>query len=113
MADDGAMVELKDLFWLALVALLGLLWWQEQRAREVALRHARRECAAMDLQLLDETVALRALRLGSDRSGRKRLWRRYGFEFSSTGDERYGGEVCTLGLQVVAFRVDPHRLGSG
>jgi hypothetical protein len=108
---DGWMIELKDLFWLTLVGLVCLIWWQGQKVREIALRHARRECAAMDLQLLDDSVALRAIWLRRDDNGRMRPWRRYRFEFTSTGDERYSGEVITLGTRVTGFSVAPHRIG--
>lgn len=105
------MVELKDLFWLTLVGLVCLIWWQGQKVREIALAHARRECRTMDLQLLDESVALRGLWLRRDPEGRIHLWRRYRFEFTSTGDERYSGEVITLGSRVTGFSVAPHRIG--
>lgn len=107
---DGWMVELKDLFWLTLVGLICLIWWQGQKVREVALARARRECGSLDLQLLDDSVALRALWLRRDPRGRVRLWRRYHFEFTSTGDERYGGQVITLGGQVTGVTLAPHRI---
>jgi hypothetical protein len=60
------------------------------------------------LQLLDESVGLRALWLKRDTDGRIRLWRRYTFEFSSTGEDRYSGKVITLGKKVTDLHLDPH-----
>ncbi|MBR9884867.1 MAG: DUF3301 domain-containing protein [Oceanospirillales bacterium] len=104
------MVELKDLIWLVITGTLCLLWWKGQKVREIALRHARNGCADMDLQLLDESVALRAIWLKRDDDGQIHLWRRYHFEFASTGDERYVGEVVTLGYKVTGFTIAPHRI---
>jgi len=105
------MIELNDLFWLLLTGILCLLWWRGQKAREVALKHVRKRCNEMDIQLLDESVALRAIWLKRDESGRLHLWRRYHFEFTSTGDERYSGQVITLGYRVTGFDIAPHRIG--
>ncbi|SEF94631.1 DUF3301 domain-containing protein [Marinobacterium lutimaris] len=105
------MLELKDLFWLFLTGCLCLIWWQGQKVREIALREVRRQCEKMDLQLLDESVGLRALWLKRADDGKIRVWRRYHFEFTSTGDERYSGEIITLGHKVTGFNVSPHRIG--
>lgn len=105
------MLELKDLFWLLLTGLVCLIWWQGQKVREIALREVRRQCKEMDLQLLDESVGLRAIWLKRGNDGKLHVWRRYHFEFTSTGDERYSGEIVTLGLKVTGFNVSPHRLG--
>ena len=105
------MIELQDLFWLTLIGFLCLAWWQGQKVKEIALRRARRECRDLDLQLLDDSVALRAIWLKRDDGGRIRVWRRYRFEFTSTGDERYTGEVVTLGVAVTGFHLAPYRLG--
>lgn len=105
------MIELKDLFWLVLTALVCLVWWQGQKVREIALRYARRQCEEIELQLLDESVALKAIWLKRDDNGHIRVWRRYHFEFTSTGDERYTGKVITLGHRISGFNLAPHRLG--
>ena len=50
----------------------------------------------MDLQLLDESVALRALWFKRSPDGQLR-WRSYNFDFTSTGDDRYQGRIILLG----------------
>ena len=103
-------VDLKDLFWLTLTAVACLLWWRGQQAKERALRHVRRYCEELDIQLLDDNIALRAVWLKRDASGRLSFWRRYHFEFTSTGDERYSGRIVTLGSAVTSIDLEPHRL---
>ncbi len=102
--------DLKDLFWLSLIVLFGLHWWQGQRVKEVALRATRRHCEELDLQLLDDSIGLRAIWLKRDASGRLCWWRSYNFEFTSSGDDRYRGRVVTLGDRVESILVPPHRI---
>lgn len=103
-------IDLKDLFWLTLTALACWFWWQGQKAKERALRRVRRQCDELDIQLLDDNIALRAVWLKRNAAGRLCFWRRYHFEFTSTGDERYSGRIVTLGHEVTDIDIDPHRL---
>ena len=64
-------------------------------------------CADEGLQFLDDTVAIRSLRLVRDDDGRLRLRRIYGFEYSDTGDNRRPGTVTLLGQRVELLHVRP------
>ena len=72
---------------LALIAL-AWLWLDSLKAREIAMRAARAACAAEGLMLLDDTVAIRAIKPVRDDDGRLALQRAYDFEFSDTGNNR-------------------------
>ncbi len=89
--------------WLAVGGLLtlGWLWWDGLQKRELAVAAARRVCAQAGVQLLDETVALRRMRLKRDAGRGYRLYREYGFEYSDTGDNRLPGRIHLLGEQVL------------
>lgn len=104
-------LELIDLFWLMLIGAALLFWYRGLAVRERALVAVRKHCDQMDLQLLDQTVALRSLWLQRDSSGRLRMRRRYNFEFTSTGDERYLGQVVFLGNRLDSIETQAHRLG--
>lgn len=104
-------IELSDLFWLALTATLCLLWWQNLKIREYATRQVRTYCERQDIQLLDESVALKSIRPRRNRQGRLELERSYLFSFTSTGDERYQGLVHLSGRRVLGFELPPHRIG--
>lgn len=91
---------------IALLAVTVWAWVDALRAREAALRACRRTCERHGLQLLDETVALRRLRLGRSADGRVRLRRHYGFEYSERGDERRQGEAVLLGRRIESVRGD-------
>ena len=103
------MIELSDLFWLLALGGVGAYFWHAHAVKEIALQIARKRCQELDVQLLDETVALHGLWLRRD-AGRVRWWRSYLFEFTATGDDRYHGSVEMLGRRVIALELAPHRL---
>jgi hypothetical protein len=80
---------------LALVAVVGL-WLKLSAARERAVREARQQCQQHGLQLLDETVGLRAVRLRRV-NGLRRVERCYGFEVSIDGHDREPGRLWMIG----------------
>ena len=88
---------------LALIAVTGL-WLKLSAARERATTEARQQCERYGLQLLDETVGLRALRLRRV-TGRRRLERCYGFEVSIDGADREQGSLWMLGSTLSELRL--------
>ena len=103
--------DLTALIWMTLLAAVALLWWQNLKARESALKQVKRYCEREALQLLDQSVALRGLSITRNpQNGQLSLKRRYGFEFTSTGDERYQGNIELLGGRLLHIEVDAHRV---
>ncbi len=103
-------LELIDVFWLALVTTVIGLWWHGFKIKERALSIVKKRCQDLDLQFLDQTVALRSLKLKRSEGGQLQVRRVYSFEFSSTGEERYRGYITLLGQQVEEVMLEPHRL---
>jgi uncharacterized protein DUF3301 len=83
---------------LLLLALSGVvgLWLKLSVARERAIQEARRQCQQHGLQLLDETVGLRAVRLRRV-NGLRMIERCYGFEVSIDGNDREAGRLWMIG----------------
>lgn len=79
------------------------------RAREAAVRIARRACAELGLQLLDDTVQGARLRLARDADGIARVRRTFVFEFSEDGFVRRTGRLVMLGAQVESLQLEPYR----
>lgn len=96
------MSDLPDL--ILLLALLGLIgaWLKFSRGREQAVDEARRQCRQHGLQLLDETVGLRSLRLRRG-PGPLQLERCYTFEVSIDGDDREPGRLWMIGRRVTGL----------
>ena len=103
------MLDLADLTLLFGFFALLAYFWRAQGTRETALRATRIHLQQQQLLLLDDLVALRAVWFKRNRKGEFSLWRRYVFEFTATGHERYKGTVITLGNRVESFDLEPHR----
>ncbi len=86
------MSDLSDLLLLLALGAVVALWLRLSVARERAMQEARRQCQQHGLQLLDETVGLRGLRLRRI-GGRRRIERCYGFEVSIDGHDREPGRL--------------------
>jgi hypothetical protein len=92
-------LAMENLLAILLVLLIGWLWLDTLRAREMAVGLARRACERHDVQFLDQAVALRRLGLRWTREG-VRVRRQYRFEFSEEGTGRRYGHLVLLGLRL-------------
>lgn len=101
-------MTLTEIILLTTAALAINQWWRSRDAKAVALIHAARRCQSLDLQLLDQSIVLRKSRLMRSPSGWLQWWREYSFEFSSTGNERYYGQLTLLGHQLLTIELEPH-----
>ena len=88
-----------------LLVALGAFWLTSLKVREAAVRAARVACDSEGLLLLDDTVAIRAIKLARNDEGHVRIQRTYDFEYSDTGDNRRKGSVVLLGTRVVVFNI--------
>lgn len=89
------------------VSGLGLLFWRDSLgAREQARTASARACQQINVQLLDDTVALERLWLRRDRDGRLKLERLYLFEFTDTGLIRRIGSVLLVGWRVEVVHME-------
>lgn len=90
--------------WLFLLAIALAVWaWMDGlRAREHAIRHGRELCRGAGVQLLDQTVSLKRLRL-LRRDGLPTFVRRYGFEVSLDGSDRHRGHLDLAGHRLESW----------
>lgn len=102
-------MTLGTLFWLFVAGFLAWYWWQAKAIKDSVLQAAHRYCKSMDVLLLDDAVYLRGLWFKRDPQGSLRVWRRFLFDFATTGEERYTGRVIMLGRKIVHMELDPHR----
>lgn len=90
------MSDLSNLLLLLVLGAIVGLWLKLSVARERAVQEARRQCQQHGLQLLDETVGLRAIRLCRI-NGMHMIERCYGFEVSTDGHDREPGRLWMVG----------------
>ena len=104
------MLSLSVLIWLTLIAALAAFWWHSDLVKNEALKLANRHCQKLGLQLLDHSMVTKGLAPARDAKGSACFRRKYRFEFTSTGEERYQGEIMMLGRRTEKVHLEPHIL---
>jgi hypothetical protein len=95
------MSDLSNLLLLLLLGSVVGLWMKLSVARERAMHEARRLCLQHGLQLLDETVGMRRIRLRRA-NGLRRIERCYAFDVSIDGHDRQPGRLWMIGNAVTS-----------
>lgn len=96
---------INEIIGMTVLACLGWFWFDSLGAREAGVLAVRKACRAENLQLLDETIALRCMRLRRNEEGRMILQRIYDFEYSDTGDDRHRGSVHLSGAKITLIDI--------
>ena len=91
---------METIYLLFFFIVLAWFWFSTIRARDVALLVCKRACREMNVQLLDDTVALRRIGIRRNKHGRLQVRRLYGFEYSTGNESRLEGCLIMLGSQV-------------
>ncbi len=92
------------------LTLFCLYFWSAQGIKEGAFRATKIYCEKMEVQLLDQSIALRGFWFKRDKQGKIRIWRSFQFEFTATGEERYRGLIVLLGREILSIQLEPHRI---
>jgi hypothetical protein len=104
------MFSLTKLLLLILAGVIAVYWWQsglfKGRARELAAAH----CRQLDLQLLDQSMVITAIRPVRGSDGRIEFRRTYQFEFSSTGDRRYQGKLVMQAMRLESIELETYKI---
>jgi hypothetical protein len=103
-------VTIDTLIWIMVLFLIGYAWWHNLGVRTHALAQVQQHCEETNVQLLDQTLLLKKMRPARNSRGQFNLMRIYEFEFTSTGDQRYKGNIKLVGLQVDGFDMDVYRV---
>jgi hypothetical protein len=87
---------------LMILAFPAALFWSSSRAAaELAIRYGQRACAKAQVQWLDQSAHMVGIKLRRKPSGWLGWERKFHFEYSQNGDDRYVGHVTLLGSQLV------------
>ena len=104
------MFSLEYLIWLLIAGILLVYFWHSGRftgrARAIAIDY----CQRFDLQLLDHSVVIKGVWPERTEAGNLTLRRRYQFEFSSTGTQRYQGVLVLLGTHLKSIELEAYEL---
>lgn len=103
------MYDLANLIWLILAGVCALYLLRsghfKGRARSLATAH----CKQLDLQLLDQSMVIVGLWPVRRINGLV-LRRTYEFEFASTGDRRYQGQLVMEGMNLISIDLETYKL---
>lgn len=86
-----------------------IYWLDGIRAKELATEHAKAACKKVLIEFLDDTVSIKKVRLRRNSLGRLSIYREYNFEFSSTGEHRYKGQIRLLGKNLIDVEMEPYK----
>jgi len=103
-------LELSHLLWTFVILLGVLYWWHAYGIKQLALQQTKAYCQKMDIQMLDESIALGRIAVKRDTEGRVNFVREFRFEFASTGDERYQGLTTMHGRRCLHIALDAHKI---
>jgi hypothetical protein len=81
----------------------GLFWSSGRSAAEVALLYGQRSCQRAGVQWLDQSAHMVAIRLHRNSHGWLGWERKFRFEYSHNGDDRYAGHVVLQGTELVGL----------
>lgn len=83
-------------------------WWKSDAVKHLAMDEVNGHCREQGLQLLDQTMVIRSIWPVRGIDGGACLRRRYSFEFTSTGEERYRGMITMAGTRREALELEPY-----
>jgi hypothetical protein len=101
--------DIYTILWLVVFSFIVALWYKNLAYKDLAYKSALQFCREADVQLLDQTIVLRSIR-PVKLSKQWFLRRHYQFEFTSTGADRYKGNISLLGKSVADIQLAAHRL---
>ena len=99
---------MSELIVLIIFALLATYFWGAVKAKELAIRAGRAACEKRGLQFLDQTVEQRLVRFGLDERKNPSWKRTYYFEFATSGEFRYEGQIVMHGHRLQSIQLDPY-----
>jgi len=105
---EASILSFGDVLILFIVVGMAVFWWQQDKFHRRALALAKSACDRADVQLLDDSVGLRRLRLRRS-YGLFIIDRHFGFEFSPSGAARYPGLIVFHGSAVHSVDLDLSR----
>lgn len=89
-----------DLAMLGIPCLLVYFWWGAARVKELAVGHAQRACVQQNVQLLDQTVALKRMRVMRNAQGYLYIQREFNFDFTNQEQFRDTGVITMRSQQL-------------
>jgi len=104
------MTFLGNIILLLLVGFVLHYWWQSGEYKGRALLLAGQHCQQLGIQLLDQSMVIKGYWPVKPPRGHWLIRRRYGFEFTSTGQQRYQGTLVLMGHKLDSIELEAYQL---
>lgn len=92
------------------LCLFAFYWWHSGDFKALAMGYATRHCEQFNLQLLDQSMVIKELWVERNAGGSLSVRRRFQFEFSSTGEQRYLGLLTMVGSKLKSIDTETYLL---
>ncbi len=99
-----------EMLWFFVLSIPIVFLWKTLEIKQIAYRITKKRCDDEDVQLLDQGVFLKKIRVRRNASGRLAMELTFQFEFSTTGDARYLGRVVMLGRRLESFEFEAYKI---
>jgi len=99
-----------NLLWLIIAGLVGYYWWNSWKFKGRALGLTLEHCSQLNLQLLDQSMVIRGIWPERNAGGKMALRRTYQFEFTSTGEQRYMGQIILTGMKLKSIDFEAYKI---
>ena len=93
-----------------IAGFLLVYWWQSGEFKNRALNLAMQHCQQLGLQLLDQSMVIRGYWPARRGDGKWVMRRRYQFEFTSTGHQRYQGNLVLMGFRLESIELEAYQI---
>jgi len=101
---------MENLIIFIIICALAIYWWHSSLAHEKAYYYAKSICMQHQVKLLDDTIQLKKIRLCRHEDGYMQFCRRYQFEFSTDGENRYQGSIVLNGKRLESSEMEAYRV---
>jgi len=101
---------LSDVFVLLLLSCLALIWWWDRGIKQSAFLKCKQYCENADIQLLDDTIQIKKIKLEKNSHNQWQILRVFQFEFTYTSEERYQGTLEMLGKHMRHIELAPYKI---
>jgi len=99
---------MSEILLLIIVSAIAWYWFDSVSKREIAVLKGKELAGRYQLQLLDETVACKKVRLARNHNGQVQLLRFYEFEVTVDGRSRLSCNIDLLGKQLQNWHIPPY-----
>lgn len=89
-----------DFLLIILMLAVAAYWLNAMHSKEIARDAGKHACNKYKVSFLDDTVVIQKVRLRRNSRGQLSFYREYGFEFTSSGDNRCKATLTMLGNRV-------------